>query len=145
MQDVQCGFCTFSDDLLLSIPQLCPGTRERTQPSVLCPGWTQISVSKVDTDADTESLCIWYCQTGGTGADVGCYNPAATDLTFGGGQWAHSPVGPRILPKIPTCILCNEHWRAFKGYFLCTFSSNLNSEKYSFGFWRLVGVSRALV
>ena len=90
MQDVQCGFCTFSDDLLLSIPQLCPGTRERTQPSVLCPGWTQISVSKVDTDADTESLCIWYCQTGGTGADVGCYNPAATDLTFGGGKW---PVG----------------------------------------------------
>ena len=66
-------------------------------------------------------------------------------LVVGSGQWAHSPVGPRILPKIPTCILCNEHWRAFKGYFLCTFSSNLNSEKYSFGFWRLVGVSRALV
>ena len=66
-------------------------------------------------------------------------------LVVASGQWAHSPVGPRILPKIPTCILCNEHWRAFKGYFLCTFSSNLNSEKYSFGFWRLVGVSRALV
>ena len=140
MQDVQCGFCTFSDDLLLSIPQLCPGTRERTQPSVLCPGWTQISVSKVDTDADTESLCIWYCQTGGTGADVGCYNPAATDLTFGGGQW---PVGTLTSGSQNSSKDSHLHimhtGERLKGYFLCTLFSNPNSEKYSFVFWRLVG------
>ena len=38
VQDVQSGSRTFSDDLLLSIPQLCSWTQEN---AVQCPGWTQ--------------------------------------------------------------------------------------------------------
>ena len=64
---------------------------------------------------DTESLCICYCQTGDTGADVG-WNPAATGLTF------VVVAGPRILPKMsilhPHIMQCTLH----TGEHLCTLS-----------------------
>ena len=49
--------------------------------TLLCPEWTQMAVSWVDTAAETESLCICYCQTGGTGADIGNHS-GAPGLTF---------------------------------------------------------------